>query len=476
VGRNNGKEWTAPVTLLDIVEILTGRYRLLERIGSGGMSVVWRGYDEVLGRQVAVKVLAAQVAADKDLRSRLRGEARAVARLAHPHITNVYDYGEAADGTPYLVMELVEGESLADRLRRGRLPWGGAAEVGVQIAEALAAAHARGLVHQDVKPANVMLSPTGVKVVDFGIAAIAGERRGSMIIGTPDYMAPEQRSGAPATPATDVYALGRVLSRMLGDGQRVPPRLADLIADCTRESPTRRPSAESVATRLRSLRATVMTAAPTGRGQVAAPTRVVPAVSGAGPRAGVTLLGGRGTRVLAEPTRQPRPRRASRWPVFASVTVLMIIACVIGLAMVKDRPTGAADGAATGGAAAGGGAAAAKTHRPSPTPKLACRVDYKLSDYKIGWSATVTVANTGTGDIKGWHLVFDLPDKQTFKGGLGGLWSQDGNRLTVRDWVVNQTIKAGSSVDVSLVGTANGKVDSPKTFTLNDVECSTGND
>jgi serine/threonine-protein kinase len=462
VAGDNGGELPGRVTLLDIVETLVGRYRLLERIGSGGMSVVWRGYDEVLGRQVAVKVLAAQFAADADLRSRLRREARAVARLAHPHITNVYDYGEAGDGTPFLVMELVEGESLADRLRRGPLPWGGVAEIGAQIAEALAAAHARGLVHQDVKPANVMLSPTGVKVVDFGIAAIAGERRGPMIVGTPDYMAPEQRSGAPATPATDVYALGLVLSKALGDGQRVPPRLAELIADCTRDHPGRRPGAESVAARLSTLRAAATTAVPTGRARPAAPTRVVPAVP----------VRGRGTRVLPVPPPPQRPRRPSRWPFFASVTVLLVIACVIGLALTNDRRSGAS----ADGTAAGRAPAAPNAPRPSPTPKVACRVDYKLSDYKIGWSAQVTVTNTGTNDIKGWHLAFDLPDKQDFKGGLGGVWSQEGNRLTVRDWVLNSTIKAGASVDVSLVGTAKGKVDSPKSFTLNDVGCATGSD
>jgi hypothetical protein len=167
------------------------------------------------------------------------------------------------------------------------------------------------------------------------------------------------------------------------------------------------------------------------------------------------------------PPPPPPPRQASRWPFFASVTVLLVIACLIGVALTNDRrPGGAADGAAAAGAP--------NAHRPSPTPKLACRVNYKLNDYKIGWSAQVTVTNTGTGDIKGWHLVFDLPDKQDFKGGVGGVWSQDGTQLTVRDWVLNSTIKPGSSVDVSLVGTSKGKVDSPKTFTLNDVECATG--
>src|SRR5207302_9550142 len=100
----------------DVVDTVAGRYRPVERLGAGGMSVVWRGYDEVLGRPVAVKLLAAQLAADPDLRGRVRREARAAARLSHPNITNVYDYGEAADGTPYVVMELIDGQSLAQRM------------------------------------------------------------------------------------------------------------------------------------------------------------------------------------------------------------------------------------------------------------------------------------------------------------------------------------------------------------------------
>jgi serine/threonine-protein kinase len=441
------------------VETLTGRYRLIERIGAGGMSVVWRGYDDVLGRQVAVKVLAAQFATDADLRARLRREARSVARLSHPHVTSVYDYGEAPDGTPFVVMELVEGESLADRLERGPLPPGAVVELGSQIAGALAAAHARGLVHQDIKPANVMLCATGAKVVDFGIAAIAGERRGPMVVGTPDYMAPEQRAGAPATPATDVYALGLVLSRALRGGEPVPPALAALIADCVRESPNRRPSAAAVAQRLEAMRGAPLP----GRARVPEPTRVLPTAVPAGSG---------GTRRMPVPPQQAPPPRASRWPLFAGVTVLLVIACVVGLALVNgERPGSSAAGASAGGASP----AATKAPRrpsPSPTPRLVCRVDYQVTDYRIGFSAQVKVTNTGTADIRGWTLVFDLPDKQEFKGGVGGVWSQDGNRLTAKDWLVNATIKPGASVDLSLVGTSKGKPESPKSFTLNDVQCS----
>src|SRR5437868_7897747 len=107
----------------DVVDTVAGRYRLVERLGAGGMSVVWRGYDEVLGRPVAVKLLAAKLVADPDLRGRVLREARAAARLSHPHITNAHDYGERADGTPHVAMALVDGQSLAQRMATGPLPW-----------------------------------------------------------------------------------------------------------------------------------------------------------------------------------------------------------------------------------------------------------------------------------------------------------------------------------------------------------------
>jgi len=205
------------------VRFLAGRYRLIEVLGSGGMSVVWRAYDEVLARQVAVKLLAAAFAADEASRDRLRAEAQAAACLSHPNVTNVYDYGECRgpDGmpTPYVVMELLEGVSLADRLERGALPWRTAVRVCAEVAAALGTAHARGLVHRDVKPANVMLTLTGVKVVDFGIAAVSGERADLVadgtLLGTPAYLAPERLLGAAVQPATDVYALGVMLYRAL---------------------------------------------------------------------------------------------------------------------------------------------------------------------------------------------------------------------------------------------------------------------
>lgn len=205
----------------DGAQLLGERYRLIEQLGAGGMSVVWRGYDEVLGRQVAVKVLASRLAADRAFRHRIRIEAQAAARLCHPNITNVYDYGESEQvglTVPYVVMELVDGESLTGRLRRGSLPWREAVTIGAEVTSALATAHARGVVHRDVTPGNVMLTATGVKVVDFGISALVGEKEkgpDGALLGTPAYLAPERLDNGQVSPATDVYAVGLLLYRML---------------------------------------------------------------------------------------------------------------------------------------------------------------------------------------------------------------------------------------------------------------------
>ncbi|WBB76865.1 serine/threonine-protein kinase [Micromonospora sp. WMMD1128] len=265
---------------------LHDRYVLRERIGLGGMSEVWRADDEVLHRPVAVKALAGRLAADPQLRATIQREARAAARLTHPHVTQVYDYGEATlpGGvvTPYLVMELVEGQTLADRLAGGPLAWPDAVRTGGEVAAALAAAHRIGVVHRDVKPANVMLTETGAKVLDFGIAAPAGPHQpvtgpaGEPLAGTPAYFAPERLDPGPTHPAGDVYALGVLLYRSLTGRPPLPVRtwddvldlrdrrpavppprvpglpadVAALVLDCLAVDPARRPTAAQVADRL----------------------------------------------------------------------------------------------------------------------------------------------------------------------------------------------------------------------------------
>ena len=203
-------------------QVLDGRYRLTEHLGAGGMSVVWKAHDQLLDRSVAVKVLAGLHASTPAARLRIRAEARAAAQLWHPNVTNVYDYGESSTGSdqrvPYVVMELLPGRTLSQRLADGPLVPRAALRICAEVGSALAAAHARGLVHRDVKPSNIMLTPSGAKVVDFGLAAVAGQAElddDGELRGTPAYLAPERLTGGEVLPASDVYALGLLIHRAL---------------------------------------------------------------------------------------------------------------------------------------------------------------------------------------------------------------------------------------------------------------------
>src|SRR4030088_2546054 len=198
---------------------LSGRYRLDEKIGAGGMSTVYRARDLTLERDVAVKLMHREIAADSDHLERFRREARAVAQLSHPHIVGVIDAGED-EGRPYIVFEYVEGETLKERIRRlGRLPVTEAVAYAIEIARALGAAHARHIVHRDVKPQNVLIDEEGsAKVTDFGIARTLDEEgltADGRVLGTTDYVSPEQALGQPVTGQSDLYSLGIVLYEML---------------------------------------------------------------------------------------------------------------------------------------------------------------------------------------------------------------------------------------------------------------------
>jgi tRNA A-37 threonylcarbamoyl transferase component Bud32 len=199
--------------------LLNGRYRLDAKIGAGGMSTVYQAFDMTLERAVAIKLLHREIAADSDQIERFRREARAVAQLSHPHIVTVIDAGED-DGRPYIVFEYVEGETLKHRIRRlGRLPVAEAVAYAVEIVRALAAAHQRGIVHRDVKPQNVLIDAEGsAKVTDFGIARTLedeGLTADGRVLGTTDYVSPEQALGHRVTGQSDLYSLGIVLFEML---------------------------------------------------------------------------------------------------------------------------------------------------------------------------------------------------------------------------------------------------------------------
>src|SRR4051794_11970522 len=213
------------------VQLLGARYELTARIATGGMGQVWQARDTVLDRDVAVKVLRSEYTGDPTFLARFRSEAQLAARLVHPNIATLFDYGEVPPAGPrgehlaYLVMELVRGESLSGLLHREyRLSADRTLDILRQSAAGLGAAHAAGVVHRDVKPGNVLLGADGtVKITDFGVAVSASSvslTQTGQVIGTAHYLSPEQAQGARATPASDVYALGVVGYQCLS-GRRV---------------------------------------------------------------------------------------------------------------------------------------------------------------------------------------------------------------------------------------------------------------
>jgi serine/threonine protein kinase len=341
---------------------LAGRYRVGQAVGRGGSAMVHRGFDRTLKRRVAIKLFFSYGPYADDSAADVLREARTAAGINHPNIARVYDFGEVIeDGerTPYLIMEFLDGETLADRLARtGALEWRRAAEICADTAAALAAAHEQNLVHRDVKPRNVMLTPDEVKVLDFGIAAAAGSNSvdtNGRLWGTPAHLAPEQLRGEATFPAADVYALGLLLfecltgtrawpGKTVGEilaarhGRPAPrlPRIPGLPREiirlyeaCTVDDPHQRPSAAAAAETLRS---------------VASPAILTLAIP---------------------PVRPARSRSRRRATLMASVGVATAVLSVLGMQL--------ANGAATPGghradAAAGEPPPAGTSPTPSSTP------------------------------------------------------------------------------------------------------------
>jgi serine/threonine-protein kinase len=261
------------------MDLVGGRYRLLDAAGVGGMAVVWRAHDEVLDRFVAVKLLTDDQCADPREIDRARTEARYGARLAHPNVAAVYDFGTSrrgGRGAAYVVMELLDGRLLSDHLDRTPLNWRFAVRVCAELSAGLAAAHSQGIVHRDIKPANVVLTESGAKLLDFGIAARIGEEdrlADGTVLGTSGYMAPERFGPNPVAPSVDMYGLGVLLYRTLT--ARLPwhaytdeellrahryspplplppiaglaPQVADICFQCLDKDPARRPTAVATA-------------------------------------------------------------------------------------------------------------------------------------------------------------------------------------------------------------------------------------
>lgn len=493
--------------------VLDGRYRLISPIARGGMSVVWRGHDDVLARPIAIKVIAGQVTASTIAEGepghamfveRVRREAMAVAQLTHPHIATVYDYGESADETgttmPYIIMELVEGETLAQVLRRGPLPWPTAVRICAQVASALAAAHRTGVVHQDVTPSNVMLAADGVKLVDFGISALTGEAADQQLFGTPAYLAPERLSGGPALPATDMYGVGlllyetltghlpwsaRTTAQMVAAHRSTPPAplppiaglpasVAELCRRCLAVDPARRPSS----TRASSLLAD---AARRGAGKAVPPDRARVL-----PHGTTRLIDPLATTVSVGPaTSRLKPRRHHVF-VLPAILLIVLLGC---LGVTRMYPYGGSLVVPTSPSAKPPATVPVPVAKPPPaqvppvqTPpvhrsKFACRVTYRTtSAWLFGFAALVTIANTGGVPASGWTLRFHMPKGQRVGIGWDGQWQQNGTKVTVHSPAGQGALAAGTSTTVGFIGaaTTNGARHSgrPSHFTLNGHSCS----
>ncbi|MCY1136691.1 protein kinase [Actinoplanes sp. Pm04-4] len=353
--------------------MLAGRYGLGAALGQGGSSVVHHGFDNTLKRSVAIKIF------DEAATDVLR-EARTAAGLSHPNIAQVYDYGEVVDGsrrTPFLVMEFVDGETLADRLvTAGAMRWRQAAEICAETACALAAAHAQNLVHRDVKPGNIMLTADGVKVLDFGIAAAAGHNSvdiNGALWGSPAHLAPEQLRGEPVFPSADVYALGLVLFECLTGSRAWPgaslgeilatrhgrpaprlPRFAGLPRELVRlyeastaEDPAARPSATELAEAFRLLTSPAPLARP-----------IQPLRYGARP-----LTPAPATK--SPPTMSQRSRR--RATVMASAAVVAAVVSVFGIQLANGTATPGGRPAEAAVEGAGPAKTSPKVTKPAPS-------------------------------------------------------------------------------------------------------------
>ncbi|MEV4413063.1 serine/threonine-protein kinase [Catellatospora sp. NPDC049609] len=411
--------------MLDPGMTLGGRYELVDLIARGGMGEVWRADDLVLGRRVAVKALLPNLAADPGFAARFRAEARAMAALSHPGIVEIYDYGHA-DEVAYLVMQFVEGESLSSLIGRdGALAPGPAMRLLAQAADAIHAAHVRGIVHRDVKPSNLLLRPDGrLALTDFGIARIVAADRltaADEILGTASYLAPEQVTGDPVGPATDVYALGVVayelvtgdrpftgdtplavaLQHVNDDPPELPPGVpapvrALIVRALAKEPDHRWPTAAALARAARAAaHAPAEPLSATGRsgGGATVPgtssdearitsahgrTPAPPGGTESGPR-GTKEVPPAGSRALARAGLAGTRRRGA----LAGAAAVLVLAAVAGYALTSgtdqdppaagsDRPTPTATAAATD-APATGAAAPSATRAPRATPTASGR-------------------------------------------------------------------------------------------------------
>ena len=329
-------------------DVIAGRYELLELIGRGGMSSVWRSHDRLLDRIVAIKVLHEHYTQDGEYVERFRREARAVAQLSHPNIVTVIDRGED-EGRQFIVFEYVEGENLKEVIERtGPLPIRDALLLALQMARALGFAHERGLIHRDVKPQNVLLNDDGqAKMTDFGIARsldVEGVTITGTVLGTSEYIAPEQARGQRVDALTDVYSLGVVLYELLTGG--VPFHGENFVTIALRHVNEPAPSVldrrPDCPTRLAIAVDRAMAKRPDDRFQSMDDlvVELEACLADLDPSSEEATMIARGPLVQPRPTRQPSARRRRRgvvWPIAAAVVILAIAAlAALGALALRD--------------------------------------------------------------------------------------------------------------------------------------------
>ncbi|WP_410565025.1 protein kinase domain-containing protein [Amycolatopsis sp. cmx-4-61] len=451
--------------MTDAGELIAGRYRLAARIGQGSMGVVWRARDERLDRVVAVKQLdydaAIGPAAGEQASLRALREARLTARLRHPHAITVHDVVDAPGG-PYLVMEYLPSRSLAEiLLDRETLPAEEVARIGAPIASALAAAHAEGVVHRDVTPANVLIGESGVaKIADFGISRATGEGTvtgGGFIAGTPAYLAPEVAAGGEAGFPADVFSLGATLYRAL---EGTPPFGHDdnaitLLLRIAKEEivPPRHggPLAE-VLTRM-------LQRDPEARPTMAEVQELFEAVTGGRPLPAPRPRPRPGTRLL----RVPRPRRRLVLA-GAAGAVLLAAGVVIGTVIVPDGTPVAAPVPTVPTVPT-----APTTSSPVPTTPadLGCAARYEVTNsWPGGYQVQVTVRNDRTAGLSGWRVRWQLPAGHRISGLWNGTFTVDGSTVTVENAAWNAKLDANATTTFGLIAlTQNGSDDARPALT-----------
>ncbi|ANN17353.1 serine/threonine protein kinase [Amycolatopsis orientalis] len=416
-------------------ELVAGRYRLERKVGRGAMGVVWQARDERLGRTVAVKqLLPGTVPDDAPFRSIVRAmrEARVAAKLKHPHAVTVYDVAEQ-DGTPFLIMEFLPSRPLTDLLAdEGPLPAGRVAELGAQIASALAAAHADGILHRDVTPNNVLITEDGrAKIADFGLSHAAGEGTmtgGGLVVGTPAFLSPEVADGEEPGYPSDVFSLGSTLYTAL---EGAPPfgtdgnQIALLKRVARGEITAPRNSGPLTDVLLRLLRHT-----PGERPDMAEAERMLAAVAEGRPA------------VLAGTKRLPAPTGRSKLPLAIGAGVAVAGAVLAGILLFD------------GGPAEKPVAAPPVPGQSTTVERPVCEARYEVTNRWPGGSEIrVSVRNAKDTRLTGWEVSWTMPPGTRIANLWNGSLAQDGDRVRVSELDWNAVLPAGGTTTFGFIAT-----------------------